>query len=285
MVEPEPIASSSFGAPKRALSQNFLKDRSIAAGIVDAVCPEDFDGVIEIGPGRGALTVLLAERSRRLVAVELDGDLAGALASLLAPYGRRAEVMNADFLALDLDAVLSGGEWAAVGNIPYAITTPILLKLLDHRQRLGRIVLMVQREVGDRWAAPPGGRACGAISVWCQYCCRVERIRRVRAGAFIPPPKVESSVLRLVPRRDPEPKAADETFLQQVVRAAFHQRRKRAVTSIADQAPMNTSRKAMEAAFVELGLDPAMRAEQIPVDDYVRLANALIVRRGEAMDG
>lgn len=261
--------------PKRSLSQNFLVDHNTAAAIVDAARIQPAESVLEIGPGRGALTFGLVRVAARLVAVERDDALASWLTSQLSPHGDRVSIVHADVLEVDLDALLDpSGRWVVVGNLPYAITTPILLRLLNHTSRFDRAILMVQREVAQRWCAVPGSRVYGAITVWCQYHCACRVLRRVRASCFRPSPSVESAVVELRPHSDRTTRARDEMLLQQLTRAAFGQRRKRAVSSLAACAALGRSREEWEALFHECRIDTSARAEGISTEQYVALSNA-----------
>lgn len=267
---------------KKSLSQNFLVDRNTAAAIVAAAAIQSGESVLEIGPGRGALTFGLAEAAAQLVAVERDDALAPWLAEQLASHGDRVRIIHADVLEADLTALLAPpGPWVLVGNLPYSITTPILLKLLSHARRFDRAIVMVQREVAQRWCAEPGSRTYGAITVWCQYHCSCRVLRRVRASCFRPPPAVESAVVELRPHSGDYPRAQNEALLQQVTRAAFGQRRKRAVTSLAACETLRLSREEWEALFCECRIDERARAEDISVTQYVALSEAA----GRALGG
>jgi 16S rRNA (adenine1518-N6/adenine1519-N6)-dimethyltransferase len=272
-------------APRRALSQNFLCAEDIARAIVDATGVDAATGALEIGPGRGALTFMLAERARRLVAVELDEALADWLTARLAERGLAARIVRADFLEANVPELLDDeGPFVAVGNVPYAVTTPILIRLLQHVDRFARLVLMVQQEVAERWCAAPGGREYGSISVWCRYWCEAEIVRRVRPGCFHPAPRVSSAVVCLTPRPPAERRAEDPAFLEHIVRSAFHQRRKRAANSLADRAGLATDRAGIEAALAACNIDIDARAEAIGVEAFVDLANRLLPFRASEGD-
>ena len=186
--------------PRKRFGQHFLKDRSVLTRIADAVGASSGDTVIEIGPGRGALTDVLADRATRLLAIELDRDLAGHLRER---YASRPHVtiVEGDVLETDL-AALAGGDFVLAGNVPYYITTPILFHALQ-APRPRRAVYLVQKEVAERAAAAPGGKEYGALSVNVQAVAHVEILFRVPPGAFQPPPQVDSAVIRVTPRPDP----------------------------------------------------------------------------------
>jgi 16S rRNA (adenine1518-N6/adenine1519-N6)-dimethyltransferase len=229
--------------------------------------------VVEIGPGRGALTDLLAPRAARLVAVELDRALAGLLRERYAG-DPRVEIVEDDVLERDL-AALAGGPYVLVGNVPYYITTPILFHAL-RSPRPARMVFLVQREVAERLAAPPGGKEYGALTVNVQTMATVELLFRVAPGAFSPPPKVESAVVRLTPRAESLLPVAWEEGYRRFVQAAFAQRRKqlkRVLRSVASLAPEEAER-----ALVDVGVDPAARPETLGVLEWVRLYGRLTAR-------
>lgn len=259
---------------KRSLGQNFLVDENLQRKIVEAVgAPPDAE-VLEIGPGRGALTRHLAGRVRRLVLVELDDELARELAERYA--GREdVQVVHADVLEVDL-ASLAGDPSAllVVGNIPYNITTPIIFKLLE-RPRPRQIVLMVQDDVADRIVGPVGTKDYGALSVGVRTVAEVERLFRVGRGAFRPVPGVDSAVIRIRPFH-PEPLTAEqEARLRVLVRAAFQWRRKQLRRILRDHPDVAVPREVAEAAAAAAGVDLEDRPERLEPDRFARLAAAL----------
>src|SRR5262245_13356080 len=209
---------------RRALGQHFLRDRGIARAIVGLLEPTANDLVVEIGPGEGALTDELARRSGRLIALEIDTALLERLRRRLP----NVEVLAADARTWDYGTLVRppGGRVLVIGNLPYSVGKPIVAALLEARAVIDRMVLMLQREVAERLAAPPGGKVYGALSVLTQAVCDVELALRVPPGAFRPPPKVESAVVRLTPRATPRVPPDLEGRFREVVRAAFAQRRK-----------------------------------------------------------
>ena len=260
-----------FPPTLKRLGQHFLTDRRVLARIADALELTAADTVVEIGPGRGALTDLLAERAGRVVAVEIDKALAALLRERYA--GRpQVEIVEQDVLASDL-ATLAGAErFVVAGNVPYYITTPILFHAL-RRPRAERAIFLVQLEVAERMAAPPGSKTYGALSVNLQAVATAELLFRVPAGAFSPPPKVESAVVRITPRADPVvPSDAEEKF-RGFVQAAFALRRKqmrRVVRTIA-----SIGAEEAEAALAAAGVDPDARPETLAPADFARLMRAL----------
>lgn len=255
---------------RKSLGQHFLNDRRILQRIVDALELTDADTVVEIGPGRGSLSDLLAPRAQRLVLIEIDRMLAAALRDRFA--GRPSvTVVQADVLTVDLAAVAGAGPFKVVGNVPYNITTPILFHAL-RAPRPSRAVYLVQREVAERIVAPPGSDAYGALSVNVQAVACPKLLFRVAAGAFHPPPKVESAVVRIDPRKDPVVGDDEEPGFRRFVQDAFGMRRKqlrrvlRAILGI-DVARAN-------AVLDEAGLDGAVRPETLAPEAFARLLRA-----------
>jgi 16S rRNA (adenine1518-N6/adenine1519-N6)-dimethyltransferase len=260
-------------APPPALKrfgQHFLSDAKLLARIADAAQLEPHETVIEVGPGRGALTAQLAARAKRVIAIEIDRTLAQRLRDHYAGDAR-VEIVEGDVLAQDLGA-LAGGPYALVGNVPYYITTPILFHAL-RAPRPTRAVFLVQREVAERMAAPPGSKTYGALSVTLQALAGVELLFGVPPGAFKPPPKVESAVVRITPRARTEVPTAQEERYRRMVQAAFAQRRKqmrRVVRSLASLTALEAD-KMLEG----IGIGPEARPETLSPADFTRLLAAL----------
>lgn len=259
---------------KRSLGQNFLVDANLQRKIVEAVGAGPEDEVLEVGPGKGALTRHLAGRVGRLVLVELDDALAAGLADT---YGGRddVEVVHGDVLRVALeDVVRRPDALRVVGNIPYNITTPILFRLLE-RPRPLEIVLMVQEEVADRIVAAPGTPAYGALAVGVQSVAEATRLFRVGRGAFRPVPRVESAVVRIRPVR-PEPLTpAEEARLRQVVRACFQWRRKQMGKILRDHPDLALGPERAGAVATEAGVDPSDRPERLSPEVFLRLSRHL----------
>jgi 16S rRNA (adenine1518-N6/adenine1519-N6)-dimethyltransferase len=263
-----------YGRAKKSLGQNFLVDGNLQRRIVTALGAGPDDEVLEIGPGRGALTGHLVGAVGRLVLVELDDDLASALVER---WGSRDDVVvvHGDVLEVPLaDHLRDPAATRVVGNIPYNITTPILFRLLQ-RPRPRDIVLMVQDEVADRIVAPAGDRNYGALSVGVRTVARAEKLFRVKRGAFRPVPGVDSAVVRITPLR-PEPLTpAEEERLRRTVRAAFQWRRKQLRKILRDHPDLARPEAVVERVLVETGLAPETRPERLEPQDFVRLAAAL----------
>lgn len=258
---------------KRSLGQNFLIDPNLQRKIVETIEPAADDEILEIGPGRGALTRHLAGRVRRLVLVELDDQLA---AQLISQYQNEpsVEVVHRDVLALELEEISAHPEQLKViGNIPYNITTPILFHLLERRPRPARIVLMIQREVADRIVAEPGTRSYGALAVAVQTIAHVERVLHVSRNAFRPVPDVESTVIRITPFAPPPLAPEMEQALRSLTRIAFGQRRKQFQRILRDA--LNLDLEQISALEHAAGLDLTARPETFPHTDFIRLAELL----------
>jgi 16S rRNA (adenine1518-N6/adenine1519-N6)-dimethyltransferase len=256
---------------RRALGQHFLRDAGVARAIVDLVGPTPADLVVEIGPGEGALTEALAARSGRLIALEVDRGLIERLRRRLPSV----EVLEADARGWDYGALArpAGGRVLVVGNLPYSVSKPIVMALLEARRAIDRMALMLQREVAERLAAPPGRRVYGALSVLTQAVCDVELALRVPPGAFRPPPKVDSAVMRLTPRAEPRVPPALEQRFRDVVRAAFARRRKTLANALAGG--LGLSLGAAREAATTSGVDPGRRAETLTIEEFVALTARL----------
>ncbi len=256
------------GAPpvRKSLGQHFLNDRRILQRIVDALDIGPAETVVEIGPGRGSLTELLAARASRLVLIEYDRALAAMLRERFANIPH-VVVIEADVLATNL-ADVAGEPYKLVGNVPYYITTPILFHALEP-PRPTRAVYLVQREVAERLVAAPDSRTYGALSVNVQAVATPTQLFRVAPGAFQPPPKVDSAVVRIEPRADPVIQSPEEARFRQFVQAAFGMRRKqlkRVLRSVLALAPERA-----EAILHAAGIDPAARPETLSPEDFARL--------------
>ena len=258
---------------RKSLGQHFLEDRRILGRIVDALEPDEHDTVIEIGPGRGSLSDVLAPRVGKLVLVEYDRALA---ARLRERYATQPSVSIVEGDVLDVAfAPLAGGPFKLIGNVPYYITTPILFHALE-APRASRIVLLVQREVADRIVAPPGSKTYGALSVNLQAVATAHIAFRVAPGSFTPPPKVESAVVVIEPRPDPIVASGEEESFRRFVQDAFSQRRKQMRRVVRSIASVDTERA--EAALERAGIDPEVRPETLSPDEFARLRRALFSR-------
>jgi 16S rRNA (adenine1518-N6/adenine1519-N6)-dimethyltransferase len=252
--------------PRKRFGQHFLNDPHTLERIADALAPTDSDSVVEIGPGRGALTDILARRSRRLVAIEIDRDLVAHLRDRYAQMPD-VEVVEGDALEVDWGA-LAGPDYLLAGNLPYYITTPLIFRLLQS-PRPRRAVLLVQREVADRLASAPGASDYGALSVNVQVTAAVRTVARVPAGAFHPRPAVDSAIITITPHLEPLVKPDEEDGLRRFVQAAFGMRRKQLLRVIRELWIPDAGQA--RALLAELDLEPSWRPEVIGPADYVRL--------------
>jgi 16S rRNA (adenine1518-N6/adenine1519-N6)-dimethyltransferase len=248
---------------RKRFGQNFLVDRGIISAIVSAINPQSGDTMVEIGPGLGAISEPLLARLDHLHVVEIDRDL---IARLQQQHSRkRMTIHEADALAFDFAGI--GSDLRLVGNLPYNISTPLLFHLAEYAGSVRDMHFMLQREVVERMVAVPGDSEFSRISVMLQYRFHIEWLIDVPPESFDPPPKVQSAVVRLIPREVSELDAKDPGKLAMVVQAAFSQRRKML---------RNTLKGILDdAGYGELGIAPTRRAEDIGVADYVRIANRL----------
>jgi len=245
---------------RKRFGQHFLSDEGVLAQISSALNLAAGQKLLEIGPGRGALTAELHGQPGRYVAVEIDRDL---VPQLRARYPD-VEFINADVLKLPFADLLSEGGWRIVGNLPYNISTPLLLRLLAHTRQIRDMHFMLQREVAERLAAVPGTKAWGRLTVLTQYHCEVQLLFDVAPTSFTPVPKVWSAVVRLLPRPE-KLQLTDSRSLDLVLRHAFSGRRKRIANALLS----------LNLAWDSLAVDAGARADQLSVRDFVTLANAV----------
>ena len=277
---PGPGAARSPGAvrAKRSLGQNFLIDPNLQRKIVDALAVGPADEVLEIGPGRGALTAHLIGRARRLVLVELDDRLAEELRQR---WGGRPDVEIVLGDALELSVASLGGRPEAlkvVGNIPYNITSPLLFHLLE-RPRPAQIVVMVQREVAERLLAEPGTSEYGALAVGVRSVADVQRVLHVPRQAFRPVPRVDSTVLRIVPHAPPRVTPTEEAELRTLVRACFQWRRKQLQKILREHPDLMLERERVDAVGARTGVDLTQRPERLSPEELIEFSRAVWARR------
>ena len=267
--------------PRRTLGQSFLIDANIVGKLVAAAGLTGCERVLEVGAGAGSVTRALAEAALRVVAIEIDPRL---VAMLEKTVGGGVEVVQEDVLAVVWEEMLGPAEgalWRVVANLPYAITGPAILRLLDARAWVDRMVIMVQDEVAERLVAEPGMRAHGLLSALVQAACTVEVKFRVAPTCFYPRPRVASSVLALEVRRpQPVPDRLAGTF-REVVRGAFGTRRKHLVNALTHSRELELSKPAARELLREGRIDPTRRAETLGTEDFLRLAEAIARAREE----
>lgn len=264
---------------KKSLGQNFLIDGNILDKIVTAAELDDQNGALEIGPGIGTLTQELCENARQVVAVEKDNRLLAVLEETLSDYNN-VHVHHADVLETDLHALFqqwfTGMEVSVVANLPYYVTTPIVMKLLEERLPLRHIVVMVQREVAERMAAKPGGKDYGTLSIAVQYYTEPELVTRVPESSFMPAPNVESTVIKLKVRKAPAVSVQNEKLFFHLVKASFAQRRKTLLNNLQNNLQPKREKDSILSALERAGIEPSRRGETLSLEEYARLADELI---------
>lgn len=265
----------------KSLGQNFLTDKNIIDKIIESADIGENDLVIEIGPGLGVLTREAAEEAGKVVAVEIDNNLIPILEENLADFNN-IEIINQDILKVSLINVLEQNDIInghkregikIIGNLPYYITTPIIMKILEDRVPADSITIMMQKEVADRIKAEPGSKTYGALSAAVQYYCTVEDVAKVPKEVFFPQPKVDSAVIRLDIRKERPVDLDNEDVFFACIKSGFGQRRKTLSNSLSGVCGL--SKEAVLEALTEAGIDPVRRAETLSLEDFANLANAV----------
>lgn len=257
----------------KSLGQNFLTDKNIIDEIVDGanIGPEDL--VIEIGPGIGVITYEAAQLAKNVIAVEIDKSLLPILEETLGEFDN-VRVINEDILKLDLNEVIEGEGFPNVkimGNLPYYITTPIIMKILEDGVKADSITIMMQKEVADRIKAQPGSKAYGALSVAVQYYCTVDKVASVPRSVFVPQPNVDSIVLRLNIRKEKAVQVEDEKLFFDCVKAGFGQRRKTLLNSL--QNVKGITKEIVVDSLAAAGIESSRRAETLNLEEFASVAN------------
>ena len=263
---------------QKKYGQNFLVDPNVLERVMDAAGVSGEDCVLEIGPGIGTMTQLLAERAGKVVAVEIDRNLIPILEETLSPYSN-VTVINEDILKLDVEETIrvrgEGRPVKVVANLPYYITTPIIMSLLEGGAPLESITVMVQKEVAERMQAGPGTKDYGALSLAVQYYSRPEVVANVPPNCFIPRPNVGSAVIRLTRYGTPPVQAADPGKLFTVIRASFNQRRKTLANSLGNAPGLSVSRERVAGILEEMGLPAMIRGEALTLEQFAALSDRL----------
>ena len=265
---------------KKSLGQNFLIDPNILRNIVSHANLTENSGAIEVGPGIGALTEHLARAAKKVVSFEIDQRLLPVLEDTLSPYDN-VKIIHSDILKADVPAVIAEEmpgieDIMVVANLPYYVTTPILMKLLNDRLPIRGFVVMMQKEVADRITAKPGTKAYGSLSIAIQYYCTAEVAMVVPKTVFMPQPNVDSAVIRLIRHEKPPVEVIDEDFLFEVSRASFAQRRKTILNNLQNGLPNGKQKKdEIIRALEQVGVDPTRRGETLSIEEFGRLADAL----------
>lgn len=264
----------------KRFGQNFLIDPDVLETILETSGVGKDDFVLEIGPGPGVLTRSLCERAGKVLAVEIDYDMVDILEKELLPLYDNLEILAADILKVDIRQIAKQqtGDVApirVVANLPYYVTTPILMELLENRNPIRSITVMVQKEVADRMMAAPGSKECGAISLAVQYYAEVSCAMTVPPSAFVPSPNVESAVMHLRIREVPPVEVQDEKIMFSLIRAGFEQRRKTLVNAIGNNASNPYDKEQVRRALTELGLSEDIRGEKLSLAEYSGLSDIL----------
>lgn len=271
------INKYSFSFQKR-FGQNFLIDEHVLDKIVDAALIGKGDGVIEIGPGIGTMTQRLCEAASKVVAIEIDKELIPILSETMSGYDN-VKIINADVMKTDLDKLIrdefSGMSVKVVANLPYYITTPIVMSLLENHLPVESITIMVQKEVAQRMQAGPGTKDYGALSLAVQYYADTYIAANVPPNCFMPRPKVGSGVIRLTVRKEAEVEVADEKLMFSLIRAAFNQRRKTLVNAVTNFPGLDYTKEDIEKALAGLGISEKIRGEALSLQQFADLSNIL----------
>ncbi len=264
---------------QKRFGQNFLIDTHVLEKIIRSAEITKEDLVLEIGPGIGTMTQYLCENAREVVAVEIDKNLIPILTNdTLAEYDN-ITIINEDILKVDLNKLVqernNGKRIKVVANLPYYITTPIIMGLFEAHVPLENITVMVQKEVADRMQAGPGSKDYGALSLAVQYYAKPYIAANVPPNCFMPRPNVGSAVIRLTLHEEPTVKVKDEKFMFALIRASFNQRRKTLVNGLTNAAELNLTKEAVQAALEQMGLSATVRGEALTLEQFAELANRL----------
>lgn len=276
----EILKKYNFNFQKR-FGQNFLIDSHILEKIVESAEITKEDCVLEIGPGIGTMTQYLAESAGQVIAVEIDKSLIPILEDTLSPYDN-VSVINEDILKVDIQKLVeernAGKPIKVVANLPYYITTPIIMGLFESHVPLDSITIMVQKEVADRMQVGPGTKDYGALSLAVQYYAKPEIVAYVSPACFIPKPNVGSAVIRLKRYDRPPVEVRDEAFLFRLIRAAFNQRRKTLANGIGNAQDIPCSREQAQEALEKLGFSPSVRGEALTLQEFALLSNEILYK-------
>ena len=264
---------------KKKFGQNFLIDSNVLDGIVTASGVTDKDCVLEIGPGIGSLTQYLAEAANKVVAVEIDKSLIPVLADTLSEYNN-VTVINEDVLKVNIDAIVeeynNGKPIKVVANLPYYITTPIIMKLFESGAKIESITVMVQKEVADRMVMGPGNKDYGSLSLAVGYYANASKVMDVSPGSFIPQPRVGSAVVKLLRYDEPAVKVNDEKYMFEIIRTAFNQRRKTLSNALSNHKSLKVTREQVQDSLKNMGLNELARGETLDLEQFAQLSDSLL---------
>ena len=265
----------------KSLGQNFLIDDEVIIDIVDGANVSENDLVIEIGPGLGSMTKLLLEKAKKVICVELDKKMINVLCERFKD-SKNLEIINADILKLDLNKLIEEEKTnnqienvRIVANLPYYITTPIIMKLIEEKLDIDNITVMIQKEVADRLVAIPGSKETGAITYTVYYYCVGEKIREVSNTSFIPEPEVTSEVINLKLRKEPAVKVKDERVFFNIIKSAYMQRRKTLLNALLNTTVFSSKQEGIDI-LNKLGLNENVRAENLTIEDFAKLSDYFI---------
>ena len=263
---------------QKKFGQNFLINTGVLEDIIDAAEVTDEDMVLEIGPGIGTMTQYLCENARQVIAVEIDTNLIPILKDTLSAYDN-VRIINDDILKVDINELAreynNGRPIKVVANLPYYITTPIIMGLFESHVPIESITVMVQKEVADRMQAGPGTKDYGALSLAVQYYAKPYIVANVPPNCFMPRPKVGSAVIRLERYEEPPVQVKDEKLMFRIIRASFNQRRKTLVNGLKNSPEIQFTKEEIEAAIETLGKGASVRGEALTLEEFARLSNVL----------
>lgn len=267
--------------PKKSLGQNFLIDSNILDKIVDTAAIDKNTGVIEIGPGLGALTQKLASNAGKVIAIEIDRQLIPILQENLLAYPN-VKIINMDVLKISIPELISTelGNFSSVkvvANLPYYITSPIIIKLLTENSSIDSITILIQKEVAERINAKPGGKDYGSLTILIKYYAEAELVFNVSNNVFIPKPKVDSAVLQLKIRREPPVKIINQEFFFEVIRSCFRHRRKTLFNNLINNLLDKEESNELKEILIKNNIDGKRRAETLSIDEFAMLANNIYV--------
>jgi len=277
MTSPRTLLSAWNLHPKKQLGQNFLSDPSTARMIIERAGLHPEDTVLEIGSGLGALTIPAAMQVARVTAVETDRKIAELLKTeLLAAGSDNVTIVRDNILNVDIKKVAQGvaGKIVVIGNLPYNISSQILVKLINSRSVVDRAIVMFQKELAERLVAKPGSKTYGRITVMLAYCSQIKSLATIKAQMFFPRPKVDSEVIEIRFRENMGAQADDEAYLFQVIKAAFGKRRKTLKNALS-QSQLGIDGQTAAKALSASGVDPVRRAETLTAAEFVRLSNTI----------
>lgn len=273
----EVLAKFNMSAKKK-FGQNFLIDSNVLEGIVEASKVTDNDCVLEIGPGIGSLTQYLAESAKRVIAVEIDRSLLPVLDHTLSDYNN-VTIINEDILKVDIGEIVAkyndNKPIKVVANLPYYITTPIIMKLFESGAPIESVTVMVQKEVADRMVMGPGNKDYGSLSLAVGFYAKAEAVMDVPPSSFIPQPNVGSAVVRLERYEERPVEVQDDKYMFEIIRTAFNQRRKTLSNSLANNPALKVSRQQVVDALLEMGLDEKVRGEVLSLEQFAALSDIL----------